>query len=87
MANLEYNDLLNVKADMSVIPAYSMSFAENALFVAEAVEKDFNTLFQNIGIQELAVFESTGVQVVYENEKLDKLLNEWSANKQTILSK
>lgn len=71
MANL-YDDLLNVKADTSVIPAYSMSFAENALFVAEAVEKDFNTLFQNIGIQELAVFESTGVQVVYENEKLDK---------------
>lgn len=62
--------LKSVKADMSIIPAYSMSFTENSLYVAEAIEESYNEMFQSIGINELAVFESTGMQIVYEGEQL-----------------
>lgn len=64
---------LKVEADMSVIPSFSLSFVESALYVAEAVEKDFNEMFKTIGVNELAVFESTGTEIVYEGTNLDKL--------------
>lgn len=81
--------LKETQADMSIIPAYTMTFAENSLFVAEATEKVFNELFQQVGVNELAVFESTGMQIVYEGENLkqfkDMVVNAfkklWSAIK------
>ena len=67
----ENNELLReIQTNRSVIPAYSMTFAENSLYVAEAIEEGYNKLFQSIGINELAVFESTGMQIIYEGEKL-----------------
>lgn len=71
--NYQNADLLKVESDRSVIPAYTLSFAENALYIAEAIERDFNSLFMNIGINELAVYESTGSQIVYEGENLASL--------------
>lgn len=71
--NYQNPDLLKVESDRSVIPAYTLSFAENALYIAEAIENDFNSLFKNIGINELAVYESTGSQIVYEGENLSSL--------------
>lgn len=62
--------LREVQTDMSVIPANTLTFSENALYVAEAVERDFNEMFETIGVNELAVFESTGMQIVYEGKTL-----------------
>lgn len=70
---------LNVQSEMSVIPAHTLSFAENALYIAEAIEADYNKLFEQVGIDELAVYEATGSVVVYEGTKLsdikDKIVN------------
>lgn len=65
----ENNDLLKVES-RSVIPDYVMSFSEAALYVAESIDKDYNNLMESIGIEELAVFESTGMEIVYEGERL-----------------
>lgn len=66
---------LAVEADMSVIPAHSLTFCENAIAIAEAVDADYNKLFQSVGIHELAVYESTGEEVVYEAEEKKTLIN------------
>lgn len=66
----ENNDLLKVES-RSVIPDYVMSFSEAALYVAESINSDYNHLMESIGIEELAVFESTGMEIVYEGERLD----------------
>lgn len=66
---------LKVEADMSVIPSFSLSFAESALYVAEAVEKDFNEMFKTIGVNELSIYESTGAEIVYEGTNLETLKN------------
>lgn len=65
-------DGVTIKADRSVIPQGCLSFSEQALYVAEATENEFNKLFESVGINELAVFESTGSEIVYEGEKLDE---------------
>ena len=70
----ENEDIIRaVKTDMSVIPAHTLTFSENALYVAESVERDFNEMFETIGVNELAVFESTGMQIVYEGKSLKDL--------------
>lgn len=66
---------LAVEADMSVIPAHSLTFCENAIAIAEAVDADYNKLFQSVGIHELAVYESTGEEIVYEAEEKKTLVN------------
>lgn len=66
----ENNDLLKVES-RSVIPDYVMSFSEAALYVAESINADYNSLMESIGIEELAVFESTGMEIVYEGERLN----------------
>lgn len=60
-----------VEANMDVIPSYALTFSEAALYLAEDAENQFGELFKNIGISELAVFESTGMEVIYEGEKLN----------------
>jgi hypothetical protein len=66
----ENNDLLKVES-RSVIPDYVSSFSEAALYVAEAINEDYNSLMESIGVEELAVFESTGMEIVYEGERLN----------------
>lgn len=61
-----------IKTDKTVIPEGCLSFSEQALYIAEAAENEFNKLFESVGIDELAVFESTGTEVVYEGAKLDE---------------
>lgn len=69
------NLTMPIKTDRSVIPAGCLSFSEGALYIAEATENEFNKLFESIGIEELAVYESTGSEVVYEGAKLDEFKN------------
>ena len=66
----ENNDLLKVES-RSVIPDFVMSFSEAALYVAESMNSDYNSLMESIGVEELAVFESTGMEIVYEGERLN----------------
>lgn len=70
----ENDDLLKeCETDNSVIPAFVSTFAESSFYIVEAINKDFNAMFESIGIDELAVYESTGTQVVYEGVELSKL--------------
>lgn len=64
-----------IKTDRSAIPAGCLSFAEQTLYIAEATESEFNKLFESVGIDELAVFESSGTEVVYEGAKLEEFKN------------
>ena len=66
-----YEELGMVKSNESVIPADCLSFAEQALYVAEYAQEEYNNLFEAVGIEELAVFESTGSEIVYEGAKLE----------------
>lgn len=66
-----YEELGMVKANESVIPADCLSFAEQAMYVSEFAQKEYNNLFEAVGIEELAVFESTGSEVIYEGAKLE----------------
>lgn len=65
-----YENLGEVATNHSVIPNTCLTFAEQSLYVAEFAEENFNKLFESVGIDELAVFESTGSLVVYEGAKL-----------------
>lgn len=66
----ENAELLKVESK-SVIPDFVMSFSEAALYVAESMTVDYNNLMESIGVEELAVYESTGMEIVYEGEKLN----------------
>lgn len=66
-----YEVLENVATDRSWIPANCLTFAEQSLYLAEAAEEAFGQLFESVGINELAVYESTGMEIVYEGEKMD----------------
>lgn len=64
----------------SVIPEHVMSASEAALYVCESIESSYNKLFEEIGINELAVYESTGEMICYteadQNESLgQKFIN------------
>ena len=67
-----YNEdiLGKVPTNRSVIPEGCLTFAEQSLYVAEFAEENFNTMFESVGIEELAVYESTGSFVLYEGAKL-----------------
>lgn len=73
--------LAYTEADMNIIPEYALTFSESALYLAAHTDKCFNETFTSIGIDELAVFESTGSQIVYEGGTLsslkEKLQNLW----------
>lgn len=68
------DELKDIKANMSVIPSYTLTFSESALYLAEYIEAGYNEMFQKIGINELAVYESTGSQIVYEEGKLSNIV-------------
>lgn len=64
-------EMLNeVQANMSIFPDLPMSFSEMSILVDEVSESGFNQLFEAAGINELAVFESTGSMIIYEGENL-----------------
>lgn len=70
-----YNEAdLSIPADLDTIPSEFTTFSELALFVAEGTEKDYNDMMQEIGVNELAVFESTGQFIVYEGAEGDGLV-------------
>lgn len=71
----ENEDILNSAKPVAVFPEYC-SYTEATLYIAESCEKSFNELMLNIGVNELAVFESTGSQIIYEGAKLDKFKND-----------
>lgn len=67
-----YTLLSETQVNRSVIPAECGTFYEQSLYVAEHAQIEFNKLFESVGIDELAVFESTGCTIVYEGAKLDE---------------
>ena len=70
-----YGDSLleTIKANRSVIPSTCTSFEEEAMYVAEYGENVLTGFLEDVGINELAVYESTGEFVVYEGERLNEL--------------
>lgn len=46
-------------------PSSVLSFSEAALYVCEGIESSYNEMFEQIGIHELAVYESTGNLISY----------------------
>lgn len=61
-----YSELGSVRSDNSCFPATYLSFAETALYIAEATENEFNKLFAEIGINEFNHITETGTIIVYE---------------------
>lgn len=81
--------LSEAKANKSVIPEGCLSFSEEAVYLSEFAEREFTNYIMKIGINELAVFESTGVMPIYEGTELESLqeatkkfhVGNWAANK------
>lgn len=69
---MTYEEFSKIPANRSVIPSSCESFAESTFYVAEAAQRSFNKFFEEVGITELAIFESTGTVIIYEGEKLNK---------------
>ena len=67
------NMLESVETNRSYIPSFCETVAEQSLYLAEGAELIFNEMFEQIGISELAVYESTGIVMVYEGAKLESL--------------
>lgn len=70
---LEY--LRTVPTNESAVPDGCLTFAEEALYVSAAITEAYNNTFEQIGISELAVYESTGSVVVYEGARMDNFKN------------
>lgn len=79
MAIIFENDaeLRSVKANSSIIPEYSLSIMEDALYVAEAIEMADKACSECIGINELNIYESTG-ELVYYNEADEAKASKWN---------
>lgn len=60
-----YDILSKTSTNHTVIPNNCLSFYEQSLYIAEAAQRSYNDLFQNIGFCELAIFEATGHMAVY----------------------
>ena len=71
---MNISELADVQPDRSVIPSHTLTFCEDAVYVAEAIEEDYNRIFQEIGVNELAFYESTGCEIVYEAEEKQGLI-------------
>ena len=68
-----YDILSNTPTLDDVIPESCLSFSDQALFVAEFAHNEYNMMMQFIAMNELAVFESTNEDIVYEGEEAEKL--------------
>ena len=71
---MNISELADVQPDRSVIPSHTLTFCEDAVYVAEAIEEDYNRIFQEIGVNELAFYENTGCEIVYEAEEKQGLI-------------
>ena len=69
----------DINVDMSDIPSYA-SVQESVLFVLEANERMFNSLKQEIGLQELGLFEATGMTTSYVIEEGEEAKEESKEN-------
>lgn len=69
-----YTELEGIKKSTNVIPGYA-TCDEAAFFVIEAAEAAFKDLMMDIGINELAVLEATGEEIVYEAEGIKKIVD------------
>lgn len=61
------NYLENVST-INVIPSYA-SFNESMYYVIESIEKDYNNMLMDIGLNELAIIESGNIEAIHEAEK------------------
>ena len=53
-------EYLNEKIEpTSIIPAFCTSFMEQSMYIAHNAEEAYNEMFKQIGIDELADYEST----------------------------
>jgi len=68
-------ELGKLEANKNVIPSDCMTFSEAASYVIEYTDSEYNRLFEAVGIEELAVYESTGSQIIYEAGKLEEFKN------------
>lgn len=66
-----YEELGKMKSNGSCYPSTCFSYAESALYVAEAVDTEFNKICKEIGVAELQLFES-GSECIYEADDESK---------------
>lgn len=66
-------EVQNAGTNNTIIPAHCLSFYEQSLYIAEFAQEEMNKLFESAGIEELAVFESTGCEIVYEGARFEEL--------------
>lgn len=59
----------------NIIPDGCLSFNEAAMYVCEGIENAYNDMMHSIGVHELAVFESTGNEIIYEADEKVSLGN------------
>lgn len=80
MAIIFENDaeLRSVKSNSSIIPEYSLSIMEDALYVAEAIEMADKACSEYIGINELNIYESTGELVSYNEADEETSKSKWN---------
>lgn len=80
MAIIFENDaeLRSVKTNSSIIPEYSLSIMEDALYVAEAIEMADKACSECIGINELNIYESTGELVSYNEADEEAANSKWN---------
>ena len=60
-------EIMDLKTNMNLIPAFA-SVNESVYYVLEDNEKNFSEMIQKIGLNELAVYESTGSVILYEDK-------------------
>lgn len=59
------NVIAETKTNMNLIPSYA-SMNEAVFYILEDNERNFSQMIRNIGLKELAVYESTGSVLLYE---------------------
>lgn len=73
----------DVKVDHNLFPSY-LSFSECTDYAIMMEEENFNKIFHNIALEELALFESSGINRVYTTEAEGKgffsSITEWFKN-------
>ena len=61
-------DILGSAPSTAVLPSCG-TFLETAMYIASFCEEAYTDLMTSVGLEELAVYESTGAEVVYEAEE------------------
>ena len=72
--------------ERTIIPDHCLSYTEASLYVAEFIEEAYLEMMEDIGSDEVTIYEQTGSQVVYEDSKLQEFkdkLKDFSAKSWT----